>query len=91
MAFPFSRMAAPGIQRTRYITQEVLQIILQRGSGNLGEEADVAEHDRDSEDEVFEDAQVEQNSDDDETSGVADDSFNHVVSFEGAASVPDNE
>ena len=73
-------MAVAGKQRARYATQEVLEIILQRGSCSYGDNTDVAEHDRDSEDEVFEDAQVEQNSDDDETFEEADDSFDHVVS-----------
>ena len=73
-------MAVPGKQRARYATQEVLKIILQRGSGNQGDNTDVAEHDRDSKDEVVEDAEVEQNSDDDETVEEADDSFDHVVS-----------
>ena len=73
-------MAAPGKQRARYATLEMLEIILQRGSDNYRDNTDIVEHDRDSEDEVFEDAQVEQNSDDDETFEEADDSFDHVVS-----------
>ena len=39
----------------------------------------------------FEDAQVKQNSDDDEFFEEADDNFIHVIGWEGAASVPDNE
>ena len=91
MAFPFSRMAMPGKHRTRYSAQEVLELILQRGSDDEGDNTDITQHDEDSEDELFEDAQVGENSDDDETFEEADDSFDHVVGGEGAATVADHE
>ena len=84
-AFPFARMAPSGKQRARYTTQiaqEVLKLILQRGSGDETDNTGVVDHDRDSDNKLFEAAKVKQKSDDDET---------FMVDCEDMASVPDNE
>ena len=56
LAFPAVKMAAPARQRAVNTAQEALEIVMQSGSDDEGEEGDVVQHDEENEDELFEDA-----------------------------------
>ena len=63
MEFSSAKMAVPARQKIRFATKEALKLVMHRGSDDAREDT-CCRHDQDPEDELFEDASVNENSDD---------------------------